>query len=65
MNKMELYIIEESKKWIMYEEELQIMKQQDYLSIYEYISFKDISNTIFGMNAKRYQKSCFRIIDNT
>jgi len=55
-------------KWMMYEEELLTMKQQDYLSIYDDISFKDIkdiANTIFGKNAKRYQQSCFRIIDNT
>jgi len=55
-------------KWMTYEEELQMMKQQEYLSIYDDISFKDIkdiANTIFGKNAKRYQLSCFRIIDNT
>src|SRR5690606_4183860 len=55
-------------KWMTYKEELQMMKKQDYLSIYDDISFKDIkdiANTVFGKNAKRYQLSCFRIIDNT
>ncbi|MTT31792.1 hypothetical protein GMB86_07170 [Terrilactibacillus sp. BCM23-1] len=54
-------------KWLTYEEELNQLKQQEYLSIYNDVSFKDIkdiANTVFGKNSKRYQKSWFRIIDN-
>lgn len=54
-------------KWLTYEEELSELKNKDYLSIDDDISFKDIkdiANTVFGKNAKRYQRSCFRIKDN-
>ncbi|MDY0409841.1 hypothetical protein [Paracerasibacillus soli] len=53
-------------KWRTYEEELQQLKQQEYLSIYDDVSFrdiKDIANTVFGRNSKRYQRSFFRVID--
>lgn len=53
-------------KWNTYEEELKQLKQQDYLTIYDDISFmdiKDIANTVFGKNAKRYQRSYFRVKD--
>lgn len=54
-------------KWYTYEEELELLKHKDYLSIYDEVSFKnikDIANTLFGKNAKAYQKSYFRIKDN-
>ncbi|MGY0694956.1 AbaSI family restriction endonuclease [Virgibacillus sp. FSP13] len=54
-------------KWLTYEEELNQLKQQEYLSIYDDISFmyiKDIANTVFGKNSKGYQKSYFRVKDN-
>ncbi|WP_371068847.1 AbaSI family restriction endonuclease [Sediminibacillus sp. JSM 1682029] len=53
-------------KWKTYEEELKQLKQQEYLTIYDEISFmdiKDIANTVFGKNAKRYQRSYFRVKD--
>ncbi|QTN01147.1 hypothetical protein ERJ70_18780 [Sediminibacillus dalangtanensis] len=53
-------------KWKTYEEELKQLKQQEYLTIYDDISFmdiKDIANTVFGKNAKRYQRSYFRVKD--
>lgn len=43
------------------------LKQQAYLSIYCNVSFKDIgeiANTVFGQNAKSYQRSFFRVINN-
>ncbi|MYL56731.1 hypothetical protein GLW20_04370 [Virgibacillus halodenitrificans] len=51
-------------KWKTYEEELMELKQQEYLSIYDDLSFmdiKDIANTVFGKNAKRYQRSYFNV----
>ncbi|MEI3613568.1 AbaSI family restriction endonuclease [Pseudogracilibacillus sp. SO30301A] len=51
-------------EWKTYEEELKQLKQQEYLTIYDAISFmdiKDIANTVFGKNAKRYQRSYFRV----
>ncbi|WP_121616006.1 AbaSI family restriction endonuclease [Virgibacillus halodenitrificans] len=51
-------------KWKTYEEELIELKQQEYLSIYDDLSFmdiKDIANTVFGKNAKRYQRSYFNV----
>ncbi|MDY0409871.1 AbaSI family restriction endonuclease [Paracerasibacillus soli] len=53
--------------WRTYEEELQQLKQQKYLSIFDDIAFmdiKDIANTVFGKNSKRYQRSYFRVKDN-
>ncbi|WP_217587459.1 AbaSI family restriction endonuclease [Lentibacillus saliphilus] len=53
-------------KWNTYEEELKQLKQQEYLTIYDDMSFvdiKDIANTVFGKNAKRYQRSYFRVKD--
>ncbi|GIO22244.1 AbaSI family restriction endonuclease [Oceanobacillus sp. J11TS1] len=55
-------------KWKTYEEELNQLRQQEYLTIYDDISFmdiKDIANTVFGKNAKRYQRSYFRVKDKT
>ena len=55
-------------KWRTYEEELEGLKQQEYLSIYDDVSFndiKDIANTVFGKNAKMYQRSYFRVKDKT
>src|SRR5690625_4200966 len=52
--------------WLTYEEELQQLKQKKYFSIYDDVSFrdiKDIANTIFGKNSKRYQRSFFRVKD--
>eukprot|EP00130_Batrachochytrium_dendrobatidis_P008286 XP_006683161.1 hypothetical protein BATDEDRAFT_92922 [Batrachochytrium dendrobatidis JAM81] len=52
--------------WRTYEEELKQLKQQKYLSIYDDVSFmdiKDIANTVFGKNSKRYQRSFFKVID--
>lgn len=52
--------------WNTYEEELNQLKQQEYLTIYDDISFKDIkdiANTVFGKSAKRYQRSYFRVKD--
>ncbi|MCG3420007.1 AbaSI family restriction endonuclease [Oceanobacillus jordanicus] len=54
-------------KWNTYEEELSQLKQEEYLSVYDSIAFsdiKDIANTVFGKNSKRYQRSFFRVIDN-
>lgn len=54
-------------KWLTDEEELNHLKQQEFLSIFDDLSFKDIkdiTNTVFGKNAKRYQKSFFRVKDN-
>lgn len=53
-------------KWKTYEEELNHLKQQEFLSIYDDVSYKDIkdiANTVFGKNSKRYQKSFFRVKD--
>ncbi|MYL29714.1 hypothetical protein GLW03_07750 [Halobacillus halophilus] len=53
--------------WHTYEEELEIYRGESHLSIYDSITFqdiKDIANTIFGKNAKRYQRSYFRIREN-
>nr|WP_306462697.1 hypothetical protein [Halobacillus litoralis] len=53
--------------WHTYEEELEHCRRQPHLSIYDSITFqdiKDIANTIFGKNAKRYQRSYFRIREN-
>ncbi|WP_027955944.1 AbaSI family restriction endonuclease [Halobacillus kuroshimensis] len=53
--------------WHTYEEELELCRGQSHLSIYDSITFqdiKDIANTIFGKNAKRYQRSYFRIREN-
>jgi len=50
--------------WRTYEEELEQLKQQNYLSIYDDVSFKDIkdiANTVFGKNSKRYHRSFFRV----
>ena len=50
--------------WLLYEEELEACKSQTHLSIYDNIAFqdiKDIANTVFGKNAKRYQRSYFHI----
>ncbi|ARK32344.1 AbaSI family restriction endonuclease [Halalkalibacter krulwichiae] len=55
-------------RWLTYEEELDEIKQQDYLSIHDEVSFKDIKdivNTVFGKNAKSYQRSWFRVLDHT
>lgn len=54
-------------KWKTYEEEIIQLKQKEYLSIYDDIAFKnikDIANTVFGKNAKGYQRSFFRVKDN-
>ncbi|WP_053071853.1 AbaSI family restriction endonuclease [Ornithinibacillus contaminans] len=53
--------------WHTYEEELNSLKQQEHITIHQGYSFKDIkdiANTIFGKNSKRYQKSWFRVKDN-
>lgn len=53
-------------KWQTYEEELQHLKLKKYLTIYDDVSFmdiKDIANTVFGKNSKRYQRSYFRLKD--
>jgi len=53
-------------KWLTDEEELDHLKQREFLLISDDISFKDIkdiANTVFGKNAKRYQKSFFRVRD--
>ncbi|MGE7828561.1 AbaSI family restriction endonuclease [Paenibacillus sp. NPDC093718] len=53
-------------KWLTYEEELDQIKQQDYLTIYDDVSFKnitDIANTIFGKKFKGFQRSGFRVTD--
>lgn len=53
-------------KWKTYEEELKQLKQQSHLTIYDDVSFmdiKDIANTVFGKNSKRYQKSFFKVGD--
>ncbi|SFF64644.1 hypothetical protein SAMN05216353_10462 [Halobacillus alkaliphilus] len=50
--------------WLLYEEELESCRSQTHLSIHDKIAFqdiKDIANTVFGKNAKRYQRSYFRI----
>ena len=52
--------------WMTYEQELEHVKNQEFLSIYDDISFKDIkdiTNTIFGKNSKRYQRSYFKLKD--
>ncbi|WP_281203005.1 hypothetical protein [Cytobacillus kochii] len=44
------------------------MKTKKYLSIHDNVQFKDIkdiANTVFRKNAKRYQLSYFRVIDKT
>lgn len=54
--------------WLTYEEELAQLKEKEVLSIYDTVSFKDIkdiANTVFGKQAKRYQKSYFRVYENT
>ncbi|MBP1915177.1 putative DNA binding CopG/RHH family protein [Lederbergia galactosidilyticus] len=53
-------------KWQTYEEELQHLKLKKYLTIYDDVSFmdiKDIANTVFEKNSKRYQRSYFRLKD--
>ncbi|MCC3359486.1 AbaSI family restriction endonuclease [Bacillus sp. REN16] len=53
--------------WQTYAEELQQLKQQKHISIYDEVSFmdiKDIANTIFGKSSKRYQRSFFKVKDN-
>lgn len=53
-------------RWQTYEEELQHLKQREHLSIYDDVSFmdiKDIANTVFGKNSKRYQRSFFKVKD--
>ncbi|WP_110926737.1 AbaSI family restriction endonuclease [Bacillus massiliglaciei] len=55
-------------EWGTYEEELLQLKEQGHLSIYDNFSFmyiKDIANTVFGKNAKGYQRSFFNIIGHT
>ena len=50
--------------WKTYEEELNDLKNQDYLSIYDDISFrylKDIANTVFGKNYKGLQQVFIKI----
>lgn len=52
--------------WKSYDEELEQLKQQDELTIYDDFSFtyiKDIANTVFGKNARGYQQSYFRLKD--
>ncbi|MBM7095166.1 hypothetical protein JSY36_05290 [Bacillus sp. H-16] len=54
--------------WLTYEEQLVELKEKEVLSVYDDVSFmniKDIANTIFGKQAKGYQRSCFRIYENT
>lgn len=54
--------------WLTYDEQLAELKKSDVLSIYDDISFndiKDIANTVFGKQAKRYQMSYFRVYENT
>lgn len=53
-------------KWLTYEEELNQIKQQEYLSIYDDVSFKeitDIANNIFGKTYKGFQRSGFRVTE--
>ncbi|WP_404293046.1 hypothetical protein LG276_22925 [Cytobacillus kochii] len=61
-------VVKTTLNWMTYEEELSELKQKEYLSIYDNVQFKDIkdiANTVFGKNAKRYQLSYFRVIDKT
>ncbi|WP_205600712.1 hypothetical protein [Gracilibacillus sp. YIM 98692] len=54
-------------KWLSYEEELDKVRQQKYLSIYDDVSFKyikDIANIIFGRNVKGFQHAVFKAKDN-
>lgn len=53
-------------KWLTYQEELIQIKQQEYLSIYDDVSFKkitDIANNIFGKTYKDFQRSGFRVTE--
>lgn len=53
-------------KWLSYEEELNQIKQREYLSIYDDIMFKeitDIANNIFGKAYKGFQRSEFRVTE--
>lgn len=53
-------------KWLTYEEELSEIKQQEYITIYDGVSFEnitDIANTIFGKNYKGFQRSGFRVTE--
>ncbi|MGP9043887.1 AbaSI family restriction endonuclease [Cytobacillus kochii] len=61
-------VVKATLNWKTYEEELSELKQKEYLSIHDNVQFKDIkdiANTVFGKNAKRYQLSYFRVIDKT
>jgi very-short-patch-repair endonuclease len=53
-------------QWLSYEEELNQIKQREYLSIYDDIMFKeitDIANNIFGKAYKGFQRSGFRVTE--
>ncbi|MEK5023160.1 AbaSI family restriction endonuclease [Paenibacillus sp. FSL M7-1046] len=53
-------------KWLTYEEELSQIKQQEYLSIYDNVSFKqitDIANNVFDKGYIGFQRSGFRVSD--
>ncbi|MCM3322268.1 AbaSI family restriction endonuclease [Cytobacillus kochii] len=61
-------VVKTTLNWKTYEEELSELKQKEHLSIHDNVQFKDIkdiANTVFGKNAKRYQLSYFRVIDKT
>ncbi len=54
-------------KWLSYEEELDQVRQQKYLSIYDDASFKyikDIANIVFDRNVKGLQQAFFKAKDN-
>ena len=54
--------------WKTYEEELNELKNQDYLSIYDDIPFryiKDITNTVFGKNYKGFQRVFVKMSEKT
>ncbi|WP_160037137.1 AbaSI family restriction endonuclease [Paenibacillus sp. An7] len=53
-------------EWLSYADELKQIKQQEYLSIYDDVSFKnitDIANNIFGKTYKGFQRSGFRVTE--
>lgn len=53
-------------RWLSYEEELNQIKQREYLSIYDDLMFKeitDIANNIFGKAYKGFQRSGFRVTE--
>lgn len=55
-------------EWFTYEEELEQCRSQEFLSVHDAYTFKDIkdiANTVFGKNSKRYQRSYFSIGEQT